>query len=240
MKLSSISWICALTLGACALGPTGQIVSTAVPADISMAQTEIATSPAGAARPDEKKGDQRGPIAAAGKEEAPLSHADWGTNVITSKDDQKQPPLTAGAPSPQPVGLPMPLFDLATGSLPTQRLSSKFEPSPEYGSLAPKAVEQANFSRRPRSPTSEESQTRYLDEFQRTAAAMVEASKREYRQFDGQCACPEDIHFDGSVCGERSAYSLQRPSRPLCYTSDVAPDMVADFWRTGSIIFSSR
>lgn len=240
MKMAISCWIWALPLSACALGPTGHVTPNAVTAESSIAQREILTPSAGVVTSDFKAGDLVGQVAAAGKEgsNAPPRRADLETSVFASSNDHTQ--LAGGVPSPHPVALPMPLLELATGSLPAQRLSSELKSPPENGSLVPAAIARTEDGRRARSPTPEESQTKHLNGIQRTTAAMIQVSKQEYHRFESQCGCPEDIHFDGTACGERSAYLLRRPSRPLCYPSDVTPDMVADFMRTGSIIFSSR
>jgi hypothetical protein len=85
-----------------------------------------------------------------------------------------------------------------------------------------------------------QSERDFLAEYARITVEMVNASKAEYRLERGICACPEDLHFDGQVCGERSGYLGPKHAQPLCYTSDVTPEMAADFKRTKSLLFSVR
>ena len=77
-------------------------------------------------------------------------------------------------------------------------------------------------------------------DFKRIAVTMVSASKDEYRKEKGLCACPEDIDFDGQLCGERSGYYGPKHNQSLCYISDVTPEMAADYTRTKSLMFSMR
>jgi hypothetical protein len=84
------------------------------------------------------------------------------------------------------------------------------------------------------------SEQEFLAEYARISIEMVSASRVEYRRERGFCACPEDLHFDGQLCGERSGYHGPKHAQPLCYTSDVTPQMAADYKRTNSLIFSVR
>lgn len=79
-----------------------------------------------------------------------------------------------------------------------------------------------------------------FQEMQATALAMIAASKAEYRKFNGICPCPNDVHFDGHQCGDRSGYNGSEHRRPLCYIGDVTPDMIADYRRTRSILYAGR
>jgi hypothetical protein len=43
------------------------------------------------------------------------------------------------------------------------------------------------------------------------------------------CACPDNIKSNGDRCGASSAHDLSGSASPLCYTSEVTPDMVARY-----------
>ena len=80
----------------------------------------------------------------------------------------------------------------------------------------------------------------FVRQYTKVVAEMIKASKAEYRRDGGHCACPDDVHLDGRPCGERSGYYGPKHSQPLCYPSDVTPDMVTDYELTGSITFAAR
>lgn len=44
--------------------------------------------------------------------------------------------------------------------------------------------------------------------------------------YPGSCPCPYNTDRAGRACGRRSAYSRPGGYAPLCYASDVTPDMV--------------
>lgn len=71
-----------------------------------------------------------------------------------------------------------------------------------------------------------------------SAAAAAELSDEQIRQaliqqsiaaHAGTCACPYNVDRGGRQCGRRSAYSKQGGDAPLCYASDVTPEMIASF-----------
>jgi hypothetical protein len=71
-----------------------------------------------------------------------------------------------------------------------------------------------------------------------SAAAAAELSNEQIRQalmqqsiaaHAGNCACPYQVDRAGRKCGRRSAYSKQGGDEPLCYASDVTPEMIASF-----------
>lgn len=43
------------------------------------------------------------------------------------------------------------------------------------------------------------------------------------------CACPYNIMRNGRACGGRSAYSKPGGYAPICYGSDVTPDMIRQY-----------
>lgn len=44
--------------------------------------------------------------------------------------------------------------------------------------------------------------------------------------YGGRCPCPYNVMRNGRSCGQRSAYSRPGGASPLCYPSDVTPEMV--------------
>ena len=44
--------------------------------------------------------------------------------------------------------------------------------------------------------------------------------------YPGNCPCPYNLAKNGSHCGKRSAYSRPGGYSPLCYESDVTPEMI--------------
>lgn len=60
--------------------------------------------------------------------------------------------------------------------------------------------------------------------------AIIADSIRDYIAAGRPCACPYNVARNGSLCGQRSAYSRPRGASPLCYPTDVTPSMVA-YWR---------
>ena len=49
------------------------------------------------------------------------------------------------------------------------------------------------------------------------------------RNYSGSCPCPYSITKRGNLCGGRSAYSRPGGQQPLCYPSDVTPEMVEEY-----------
>ena len=47
--------------------------------------------------------------------------------------------------------------------------------------------------------------------------------------YAGNCPCPYHRASNGSKCGKRSAWSRAGGEAPLCYKSDVTPQMVAQY-----------
>lgn len=56
--------------------------------------------------------------------------------------------------------------------------------------------------------------------------ALVE---RSIAMYAGNCPCPYHRDKAGRQCGKRSAYSKPGGYTPLCFVSDVTPEMVASF-----------
>lgn len=52
---------------------------------------------------------------------------------------------------------------------------------------------------------------------------IIAESIKEYR---GNCPCPYNTASNGSRCGARSAYSRPGGFDPICYSSDVTPEMI--------------
>lgn len=53
--------------------------------------------------------------------------------------------------------------------------------------------------------------------------------------YSGNCACPYNLASNGSLCGRRSAYSKPGGYSPICYPSDVTPEMVKQYKKTHKI-----
>lgn len=49
--------------------------------------------------------------------------------------------------------------------------------------------------------------------------------------YPGNCPCPYNRARNGSACGRRSAYSKPGGYSPLCYQSDVTPQMIQEYRR---------
>lgn len=58
---------------------------------------------------------------------------------------------------------------------------------------------------------------------------LIEQSQNNY---SGSCPCPYNLARNGSKCGKRSAYSRPGGASPLCYPSDVTPEMIQEFKNT--------
>jgi len=56
--------------------------------------------------------------------------------------------------------------------------------------------------------------------------ALIERSIAAY---PGNCPCPYNLDRAGRQCGRRSAYTKQGGYGPLCYPSDVTPEMIASY-----------
>ncbi len=47
--------------------------------------------------------------------------------------------------------------------------------------------------------------------------------------YPGPCPCPYNIMRNGRACGRRSAYSRPGGYSPICYKSDVTPQMIRQY-----------
>lgn len=56
--------------------------------------------------------------------------------------------------------------------------------------------------------------------------AIIQESLASY---PGNCPCPYNVDRRGHACGRRSAYSRPGGYEPICYASDVTPDMVRNY-----------
>lgn len=61
------------------------------------------------------------------------------------------------------------------------------------------------------------------------AALIIAGSIAAYKAMGRPCACPGDQTRNGQRCGGRSAWSKPGGARPLCFPSDVTPDMIAAY-----------
>ena len=52
---------------------------------------------------------------------------------------------------------------------------------------------------------------------------LIEQSLASY---PGHCPCPYNVYRAGRSCGRRSAYSRPGGYSPLCYPSDITPQMI--------------
>jgi hypothetical protein len=53
--------------------------------------------------------------------------------------------------------------------------------------------------------------------------AIIQESLANY---PGPCPCPYNVMRNGRACGGRSAYSKPGGYSPICYATDVTPEMV--------------
>lgn len=61
---------------------------------------------------------------------------------------------------------------------------------------------------------------------------LIEQSIQSY---SGRCPCPYSSMKNGRACGRRSAYSRPGGASPLCYPSDITPNMIQDYKNTNSV-----
>lgn len=64
-------------------------------------------------------------------------------------------------------------------------------------------------------------------------AVVVLLMKASVWGYTGNCACPHYSDRAGRSCGARSAYVKPNGAKPLCYPTDVTPQMIAAFRSTG-------
>lgn len=50
--------------------------------------------------------------------------------------------------------------------------------------------------------------------------------------YSGSCPCPYSTMRNGSLCGQRSAWSRSGGSKPICYENEVTAEMIAHWRRT--------
>ncbi len=62
-----------------------------------------------------------------------------------------------------------------------------------------------------------------------TAAIVKLLIARSIAAYPGPCACPYQSARNGSSCGKRAAYVRPRGHAPLCYATDVTPEMIAAY-----------
>ena len=53
--------------------------------------------------------------------------------------------------------------------------------------------------------------------------------RKSIASYPGNCPCPYSVAGNGSSCGRRSAYSKPGGYDPICYPSDVTPEMIRQF-----------
>lgn len=61
------------------------------------------------------------------------------------------------------------------------------------------------------------------------AAVKKEIVRQSQLSYTGNCPCPENRDRAGRRCGRRSAYSRAGGASPLCYISDVTPQMIQEY-----------
>lgn len=67
------------------------------------------------------------------------------------------------------------------------------------------------------------------------AALIIAGSIAAYKAMGRPCACPSDLTRNGQRCGGRSAWSKPGGARPLCFPSDVTPDMISAYRVTKAV-----
>jgi hypothetical protein len=58
------------------------------------------------------------------------------------------------------------------------------------------------------------------------AAIRQKIIRESIAGYDGPCPCPYNTMRNGAACGVRSAYSKPGGESPICYDSDISPEMV--------------
>ena len=53
--------------------------------------------------------------------------------------------------------------------------------------------------------------------------------RESIQRYPGNCPCPYNSDRAGRRCGGRSAWSRPGGYSPLCYPSDISPDMIREF-----------
>ncbi len=66
-------------------------------------------------------------------------------------------------------------------------------------------------------------------------ALIISGSIAAYKAMGRPCACPSDLTRNGQRCGGRSAWSKPGGARPLCFPSDVTPDMISAYKLTKAV-----
>jgi hypothetical protein len=61
------------------------------------------------------------------------------------------------------------------------------------------------------------------------AALVVQDSRSTYYATGHPCACPDDHMRNGRNCGGTSAYVRPGGAHPLCYATDVSPEMIRQY-----------
>ena len=54
--------------------------------------------------------------------------------------------------------------------------------------------------------------------------------KSSISNYSGNCPCPYNRASNGSKCGKRSAWSRPGGADPICYESDISPELLT-FWK---------
>jgi hypothetical protein len=66
-------------------------------------------------------------------------------------------------------------------------------------------------------------------------ATLIAASVALYKSSGRPCACPEDKMRNERTCGGNSAWSRSGGLEPLCYPTDVTPEMINDYRKNKTI-----
>lgn len=64
---------------------------------------------------------------------------------------------------------------------------------------------------------------------------IIAASIAAYKSKGKPCACPSDTMSNGRACGSNSAHSRGGGARPLCFPTDVTPQMISAYRAAGVI-----
>jgi hypothetical protein len=132
------------------------------------------------------------------------------------------PTETASPPSARPETTDRPVIQAPTSLTRPAQPEGDRQPAPTQAKLAP-----------PEKPAQPD--TKRKVETALTAAAIVailiKASREQYYATGHPCACPDDVMRNGRACGARSAHSRPGGASPLCYPSDVKPEMIEDYRR---------
>lgn len=97
------------------------------------------------------------------------------------------------------------------------------------GWIANFLLEDASSSQEARVVSTQPKQKRTLAAGLSNAEIAKRIISQSIARYPGSCPCPYNVDRGGRRCGKRSAYSKPGGYAPICYPSDVTPQMIAAF-----------